>query len=209
MAEVNVPALFDSLGQKIIGLQAAISAQGVTADIKPFSGNPKEFKDWTKSIEKHARLHDLTEDRIKLVAFQTSRDSVSDYLDRLLSSNPGYNWARVKGELAVRFAEVSDKQHAFSLLQKIKQKKDESVPVFGERVLSLAMQAYDNIDAPEVQRQLVIFFVDGLFHDYVRIKVLREDPEDFQAAVTCGMTEFNFRKRVDLRTEHDFYSASR
>ena len=111
--------------------------------------------------------------------------------------------------MAVRFAEVSDKQHAFSLLQKIKQKKDESVPVFGERVLSLAMQAYDNIDAPEVQRQLVNFFVDGLFHDYVRIKVLREDPGDFQAAVTCGMTEFNFRKRVDLRTGHDFYSNSR
>ena len=81
MAEVKVPALFDSLGQKIIGLQASISAQGVTADIKPFSGNPKEFKDWTKSIENDARLHDLTEDRIKLVAFQTSRDSVRDYLD--------------------------------------------------------------------------------------------------------------------------------
>ena len=197
MAEVNVPDLFDSLGKKIVGLQHAISSHGVLLDVKPYTGNQKEFKNWVQGIEKHARLNGLTEDRIKLVAFQTSQDAVSDYLDRLLGTNPEYSWTKVKSELATRFAEVSDKTHAFSLLQKAKQKRDESVPVFAERILSLAVQAYETIDAPEVQRQLINFFVDGLHHDYVRIKIMREDPSNFQTAVTIGMNEFNFRKRVD------------
>ena len=141
MAGVNVPDLFDSLGKKIVGLQHAISSHGVLLDVKPYTGNQKEFKNWVQGIEKHARLNGLTEDRIKLVAFQTSQDAVSDYLDRLLGTNPEYSWAKIKSELATRFAEVSDKTHAFSLLQKVKQKRDESVPVFAERILSLAVQA--------------------------------------------------------------------
>ena len=94
MAEVNVPDLFDSLGKKIVGLQHAISTQGVLLDVKPYAGNQKEFKKWVQGIEKHARLNGLTEDRIKLVAFQTSQDAVSDYLDRLLGTNPEYSWAK-------------------------------------------------------------------------------------------------------------------
>ena len=140
MAEVNVPDLFDSLGKKIVGLQHAISTQGVMLDIKPYAGNQKEFKNWVQGIEKHARLNGLTEDRIKLVAFQTSPDRVCDYLDRLLGTNPEYSWAKIKSELATRFAEVSDKTHvhAFSLFLEAKQKRDESVPVYAERILSLA-----------------------------------------------------------------------
>ena len=71
----------------------------------------------------------MNEDQIKLVAYQTSREAVSDYLDRVLNDHPGYNWERIKSELSSRFAEISDPQHAFTLLHKIKQKHDENIPV--------------------------------------------------------------------------------
>ena len=63
-------------------------------------------------------------------------------------------------------------------------------------------------DAAEVQKQLVNFFIDGLSYDYIKIKVMRENSETLQDAVTTAMNEFNFRKRVDLRTCHDYYSWS-
>ena len=78
-------------------------------------------------------------------------------------------------------------------------------------MLSLANQAYsdDSLRTAEVQKQLVNFFIDGLSYDYIKIKVMRENSETLQDAVTTAMTEFNFRKRVDLRTGHDYYTCSR
>ena len=121
MAE-NVTELFNSLGLQMAGLKEAIQTSGMGQDVKPFSGVPREYKDWIKSIEKHARLRGLTEDKIKLTAYQTARDAVSDFIDRLLTADPNIAWDRMKDQLAARFAEVSDKQQAFSLLQKLKQK---------------------------------------------------------------------------------------
>ena len=55
--------------------------------------------------------------------------------------------------------------------------------------------------AAEVQKQLVHFFIDGLWYDYIKIKVMRENYELLQDAVTTAMTEFYLRKR-------DYYSKS-
>ena len=210
MAEVNIPALFDRLGEQMLGLSQTIKSQGVTLDVTPFDGKAKDFKNWMKAVEKHARLNQLNEDQTKLVAYKTSRGAVSDYLDRVLNEHPGYEWERIKNELSSRFAEISDAQHAFTLLHKIKQKHEENIPVFAERLLSLANQAYsdDSLRTAEVQKQLVNFFIDGLSYDYIKIKVMRENSETLQDAVTTAMTEFYLRKRVDVITGHDYYSKS-
>ena len=115
MAEVNIPALFDRLGEQMLGLSQTIKSQGVTLDVTPFDGKAKDFKNWMKAVEKHARLNQLNEDQTKLVAYKTSRGAVSDYLDRVLNEHPGYEWERIKNELSSRFAEISDAQHAFTL----------------------------------------------------------------------------------------------
>ena len=60
----------------------------------------------------------------------------------------------------------------FTLLHKIKQKHEENIPVFAERLLSLANQAYsdDSLRTAEVQKQLVNFFIDGLsYHSFILI----------------------------------------
>ena len=88
MAEVNIPALFDRLGEQMLGLSQTIKSQDVT----PFDGKANDFKNWMKGVEKHARLNQLNEDQTKLVAYKTSRGAVSDYLDRTLNDHPGYEW---------------------------------------------------------------------------------------------------------------------
>ena len=40
------------------------------------------------------------------------------------------------------------------------------------------------------------------------MKVLRDNPESFQQAVKSAMSEQNFRRRLELRTDFDFGSTS-
>ena len=178
MAEVNIPALFDRLGEQMLGLSQTIKSQGVTLDVTPFDGKAKDFKNWMKAVEKHARLNQFNEDQTILVVYKTSRGAVSDYLDRVLNEHPGYEWEQIKSELSSRVAEI------------------------------LGDLSGQGSYAAEVQKQLVNFFIDGLWYDYIKIKVMRENYEILQDAVTTAMTEFYLRKRVDVITGHDYYRKS-
>lgn len=51
---------------------------------------------------------------------------------------------------------------------------------------------------------LIGFFADGLHHDYLRIKVMRDNPTTFQQAVRSALNEQNLRKRFQLRSGREF-----
>ena len=87
------------------------------------------------------------------------------------------------------------------LLRMVKQKSDENVQLFAERLLALAEEAFigQTGGTTAIERQLVGFFIDGLAHDYLKMKVMRENPNTLQAAVTSAMNEQNLRKRFNLR----------
>ena len=61
----------------------------------------------------------------------------------------------------MRFAEITDPMQAFSMLRKVRQKHDENVQLYGERMLSLARDAFEGQDATQVavQRQLIGFLL--------------------------------------------------
>ena len=109
-----------------------------------------------------------------MVAYQSSWGHVSDFIQRYLHDYVGNNWGQLKTELTSRFAEISDPQHAFVLLRKIKQKSEENVQLYAERLLSLAEKAFTgkNGRVAAIERQLVGFFVDGLVHDYLKLHTL-------------------------------------
>ena len=50
-----------------------------------------------------------------------------------------------------------------------------------------------------VQQQLVDIFCDGLSYDYLRLKILRENPKTLETAIEIAMKEQNLRKRLNLR----------
>ena len=136
-----------------------------------------------------------------MVAYQSSRGPVSEFIQRYLNDYGDSNWGQLKAELTSRFAEISDPQHAFVLLRKIKQKPEENVQLYAERLLSLAEEAFtgQNGGVAAIERQLVGFFVEGLVHVYLKMKVMRENPATLQAAVGSAMTEQNLRKKFNLR----------
>ena len=87
------------------------------------------------------------------------------------------SWEQLKSELNVRFAQVNDLHHAFTMLHKARQVKNESVQVYTGRLYALANVAFPEIDNAIVESQLVGISIDGLYHDFLHTKVMRENPK--------------------------------
>lgn len=200
--QVQFANLLGNIGEQVTGLTTTMGAQGVAKIVPSFDGESKKFKEWVKSIEKYSVLTRVPPEQVKMVAYQSSKGPVSDFLKRYLEVNPGQTWVQIKAELTARFAEVTDPQHALMLLRKVRQRPGENVQVYAERLLNLADDAFAGQAGDAVNRQLVGFFIDGLFYDYMKMKVMRENPATLQAAITVATAEHNLRKRFDLRSGH-------
>ena len=73
-----------------------------------------------------------------------------------------------------------------------------------ERLLNVAEDAYSQPgDRAVVENQLINIFIDGLYFDYLKMKVLRDDPGTFQVAIQSVMREQNIRKRFTLRQDDE------
>ena len=101
-----------------------------------------------------------------------------------------------------RFSEIQDSQHAFTLLRQTKQKPCETVQVYAKRLFALAQEAFarqqEGLDA--VDSQMIGFFVGGLYHDFLMMKAMHDNPNTFQAAVTAAMNEQNLYSRFNLHS---------
>ena len=72
-------AALQNVGEHMSGLTTTMGAQGGAKIIKPFEGNPKEFKDWIKGIGKYAILTRITPENIRMIAYQASKGPVSGF----------------------------------------------------------------------------------------------------------------------------------
>ena len=96
------------------------------------------------------------------IAYQRSTRVVSDFMGRHMQGGREETWEELKKQLRARFGEISDSHYAFTL-QKCKQRRDETVALFAERLYGLAEESFpDEVETEPVQRQLVGFFVDGM-----------------------------------------------
>ena len=109
--------------------------------IQPFDEQPSRFRTWMKAIDKYAVAVGANDARKVIIAYQTSSGVVSHFVKRFLEEADVGTWQELKRQLTLRFAEVTDEQHAFALLQRVRQEKDESVPLFPEWLQTLANEA--------------------------------------------------------------------
>ena len=123
-------------------LSTVISAQGVSQMVGVFEGDPTKFRDWIKSIERFILLAGRDDDQTERLAHQTSRGAVSDYIQRYMTEHPNSSWEDLKSEFNIRFAEVCDSHHAFTMLHKARQTKSGTVQVYAERLYGIANDAF-------------------------------------------------------------------
>ena len=165
-----------------------------------YPGEPKRFKECIKSIEKYALLTTAYGVQTKHIAYQASKGAVSDIIHHNITANPNNTWNWLKNELSARFAEMQDSQHAFTLLRQTKQKPCETVQVYAERIFALVQEPFSGQQGGlgSVESQIIDFFVDGLHHDFLKMKVMHDNPNTFQGAVTTAMNEQNLCRRFNL-----------
>ena len=89
----------------------------------------------------------------------------------------------------MRLARVNDPHHASNMLHKARQVKHESVQVSAERLSPLENDAFTEVDNAFVESQLVEFFIDWIYHDFLHMKVMTESPKTFQAAEQSTLLE--------------------
>lgn len=123
---------------------------------------------------------------------------------RHLEANKDQSLEELKSDLRVRLAEIVDPQHALLLLREVKQKSGETIQVYLERLIDISEDCFDGQDNDLVQRQLIGYFIDGLVHDYLKMRVMRSDPNTLDEAVAIATVEQNIRKRFNLGTGHDY-----
>ena len=72
------------------------------------------------------------------------------------------------------------------------------VQVYTDRLYTLGNDAFTKVDKAVVELQQVGIFFEGLYHGFLCMKVMRENPKTFQAAAQ------NLQKRFQLRSnDHD------
>lgn len=195
----------ERLNLHLASLSNSVNVHTALNRIEVFDGDEKHFRNWIKSLEKYAILSKIPQIEIKQLAFSTSTGYVSDSIQRRLKKFPDETWDSLKGELNARFGMVSDAHFAGTMLRKLRQKYDENIQVFSERLLSLAEETYGDlpggIEAHE--RELLGIFIDGIRSNSIRLKLMRENPDCFATAVKSATKEQNLRLRFSLRSTHD------
>jgi hypothetical protein len=199
-----------TVSEKLKQIKIAIKKQETALDTPPFSGKASEFRAWMGAINKCLVLiPHLTDDEKVRLTLRHSRGDVSDYISLYIEQgisdpNAQRGWAHLKGQLILRFGECNDKHHAYASLFKIRQKEDENVQVYSTRLSRLALDAFDSLEPPEVQRQLVQLFIDGMSDDHMKIKIMHQKPNTLAAAADSALNIQNFHTEVKMRLGKEF-----
>lgn len=119
-------------------------------------------------MTKYLILLQANQDQIKLIAYQSCRGPVSDFIQRPLQNNANNMWDQLKAKLTNWFSEVTDPQHSLRLLHDVKQGKQEIVQIYAKRLGRgrLCWATVPSCSCWETA-DTVNFFIDGLVHEYL------------------------------------------
>ena len=201
--------LMKSMFSHMKALQTAVAVPLLQV-VKPFNGVSSEFKQFLKDIEKYAQLAKLGDADIPSIVHISCKGSVADFVQRFMdeyqTAGVPPSWKDLKKLMTKRFGEITDESEAMAVLRRIRQGPSESVQMYSERLLRVAEDAYpqscqvDKYSCELVQKQLLDIFCDGLFYDYLRMKVMRANSKTFAEGVDVAIQEQNLRKRFNLRS---------
>ena len=96
----EIAAAFTQLTAQIGALSNSFGSASIGQFITPFDGkNSKDFHPWVKQVEKSCKLTDVGANNVKLVAYNGSRDGLSNFLARYMAQFPNATWDMIKIEI--------------------------------------------------------------------------------------------------------------
>ena len=185
-------------------LQLEFRTQGIKTSVRTFSGEgARKFADWLKDMKKASTLVDKDDDRLRALALETLQGPAADFLQRKISAKPDITWTEIRKIMTDQYSDLADAQLALRQLRKLRQKPDENVQNFSERLIVMTEDAFpgEDISAEHIQKQLTETFIDGVKDNGIARKLLRARPQNLDRAVEIATEEQQTANAFKLRRE--------
>ena len=154
-------------------------------------------------MKKALTLVDKDNDRLTALALETLQGPAADFLQRKISANPGITWDEIRKIMTDQYSDLADAQLALHQLRKLRQKPDENVQNFSERLIVMSEDAVpgEDINREHIQKQLTETFIDGVKDNGIARKLLRARPQNLDGAVEIATEEQQTANTFRLRRE--------
>ena len=133
--------------------------------VHEFDGSQK-IDTWVDLIEKMRQIYGLDDSATITLAFLKTNGTPSHMIKRLRKQNPAMDWNTLKNHLRQAFSNIVNSDHWEAQLWKIKQKMEEDIYTFTERVYYFIEKAYGSNREQKkgsfLNPQLITLFLDGL-----------------------------------------------
>jgi hypothetical protein len=191
------------LTEHLTRLESELRATGAHSRIGTFSGegNGAKFTQWTKDMERVRVALTADDARMRFITLQTLSGQAAEFAAGLIKADPNITWDRLYTQLRTRYSDLADVMFARQQLRRLKQKKEESVQNFFQRIVSLADESYpgQNLASTVLQEQLIEVFVDGLLDNLIAKRLIRARPGNMAAALHLATQEQQASRTYELR----------
>ena len=180
-----------------------LQSQGTISKLQNFSASPNsDVRAWIASVNKHNAILGLNDENKKRVLYATAAGPVSQFLTRYIRENENATYNDLSRELIARFSTLNT-HTAIQTLKNIRQHENENMQCFYERLQELADIAYkpDILRDRGTQDHLLTLFTDGLYDARVKRHIIRNRPENLEAALTNSIKEADILNELDARSK--------
>ena len=103
----------------------------------------------------------------------------------------------------MRFSEVNDPLIPHTLTCYIRQGRSKKglYVVYAEWLYALANDAFGKVDKAVVELQLIGLFIEGLYHDFLCMKVMRDNPKNISGCSTIHIGRTQFLKEISIKVK--------
>ena len=170
------------LSGQLQSIASSVIMQEALQTISVFSGT-ENVTNWISELEKVKVIHNLLDSAINQLAWARSKGSASIHIGRILKEQPELTWENLQSDLERVYGTVVDPQQAFAIIKNLKQRREENIMAFSERLLQMAGKVYGstwrNAANHLANQQLSSIFLDGLLSTDLKTKLFMKGLASF------------------------------
>jgi len=163
------------------------------------------YRTWLEDMEIYFQVVRVAEEDKCQAALLTTGGAVSQYIYRLINTNSQLRWNELKHSLGEYYGVVSDPTARLVELANIKQGIAEGIHEYMQRVLRLAGSAYEGVDGRNevAVKQVLGFFIEGIRDREIKLAVLKDEPQNLEAAYQKALSELKWKIRLDEGSKYE------
>ena len=210
MANTNEPEEtgWQQIAGQLQGIVSSMLTQGALLTVSEFTGT-EDITSWLVELDKAKAIHGLADSNTNQLAWSRSRGPASAHIGRILSERPQITWGELKTDLEREYGSTVDAQQAFSVIKNLRQRKNESISNYSERLMGMADKVYGTAwkdrENKLVNDQLASIFLDGLTSFELKTRLYTKGIPDFMGLVVEAKKDDMVKKRfpggIDRREE--------